>query len=97
MESLHNVYISDRKRQILGLLVTGCSNKRIAQMLGISPNTVRNHLHELSEATGINNRTALALAAVNNGWVDKERVEVVETSLSGWEPGVLPLDDTRKV
>lgn len=76
MKSLHNVYISERKRQILGLLVTGCSNKRIAQMLGISPNTVRNHLHELSETTGINNRTALALAAVNNGWVEARNQDV---------------------
>lgn len=71
VKSLQNVYISDRKREILTLLVSGFTNKRIAKMLGISPNTVRNHLVEISDATGIRGRTALATAAQRNGWIEQ--------------------------
>ena len=69
--NLSNLYLSERKIEILKLLVKGYTNKQIAQALGISSNRVRNHLAEISEATGIHGRTSIAMAAIQYGWIEK--------------------------
>lgn len=47
MLSLDEIKITRRDRQVLDLLVEGCSNKDIAAELGISPRTVKQHLRTL--------------------------------------------------
>jgi DNA-binding NarL/FixJ family response regulator len=63
--SLDQVKVTPRDRQVLNLLVQGCSNKEIAGQLKISPRTVKQHLRTLFLRAGIREgrkRVKLAIA-----------------------------------
>ena len=51
--------ITPREKELIRLLVEGYSNKKIGNALFISPATVRNHLHNIFEKTGVSNRVEL--------------------------------------
>lgn len=51
--------ISQRKRELLRLLLQGSSTRKIAADMGITPYTVRLHIHEILRATGLKNRKDL--------------------------------------
>jgi DNA-binding NarL/FixJ family response regulator len=53
MMSLNEIKVTPRDRQVLNLLVQGCSNKEIAGQLNISPRTVKQHLRTLFLRAGI--------------------------------------------
>jgi DNA-binding NarL/FixJ family response regulator len=57
--------ISRREREVLRLLVEGCSNKEIANELRIIESTVKSHVAQLLRKTGVANRTALSVQAVS--------------------------------
>ena len=57
--------ISRREREVLRLLVEGCSNKEIANELRIIESTVKAHVAQLLRKTGVANRTALSVQAVS--------------------------------
>jgi DNA-binding NarL/FixJ family response regulator len=62
---LDQVKVTPRDRQVLNLLVQGCSNKEIAGQLNISPRTVKQHLRTLFLRAGIREgrkRVKLAIA-----------------------------------
>lgn len=50
---------SNREREILELLRSGMTNKRIAAKLGISDFTVRDHVSSMLRKAGVRNRTEL--------------------------------------
>ncbi len=50
--------LSPREREVLELLVQGKSNKAIAEILVISPNTVKRHLQSIFTKLGVNSRSA---------------------------------------
>lgn len=55
--------LSPREREVLALLVDGLADKEIAEALSIAPNTARNHVRNVLNKLGVNNRTkAVALA-----------------------------------
>lgn len=59
--------ITQRERQILGWVREGKSNQEIADVLGISPLTVKNHVQKILRKLGANNRAqAVALAMTLN-------------------------------
>ena len=65
MIDLEGVKVTPRDRQVLNLLVQGCSNKEIAGQLHISPRTVKQHLRTLFLRAGIRDgrkRVKLAIA-----------------------------------
>ncbi|NNE57445.1 MAG: response regulator transcription factor [Hellea sp.] len=49
--------LTKRELEMLGALSSGQSNKEIARVLDISPNTVKTHLANLYEKLGVRNRT----------------------------------------
>jgi len=59
--------LTDRQRQVLGLLLEGRSNKEIARELGVLEGTVKVHLRAIMQRLGARNRTQLALAAMKAG------------------------------
>lgn len=54
--------LTEREIELARLLASGAANKEIASALGLSPNTVRNHVHNIFEKTGARNRVELVRA-----------------------------------
>ncbi len=59
--------ISPREREVLELLTRGATNKEIANTLGISENTVKNHLRNILEKLHLENRVQAAAFALRKG------------------------------
>ena len=55
--------LTERQRQVIRLVSAGHQNKVIARELGISPSTVKVHIHAAFRALGVHSRTA-AMAAL---------------------------------
>jgi DNA-binding NarL/FixJ family response regulator len=60
--------LSDRERQILGLVAAGLPNKLIAQRLGIAEKTVKTHLTSVYRLIGVYDRVQAALWARERGF-----------------------------
>lgn len=65
--SLPTSELTDQQKRLLGYLTQGIPNKEIAEILHISPLTVKSHLEQLMEKTGIHSRTELAVKASRLG------------------------------
>ncbi|HEC34006.1 MAG TPA: response regulator transcription factor [Chloroflexi bacterium] len=61
--------LSPREMEILRLVVAGMSNKEIAYHLGISHQTVKNHITAVLSKLGVADRTQAAVYALRHGWV----------------------------
>lgn len=61
------VLLTNRERQVLGLLADGLGNKQIAARLGISTNTVKTHLELLFDKLGVSSRTEAVATGVRRG------------------------------
>lgn len=59
--------LSARERQVLGLICEGRSDVQMASLLGLSENTVRNHIAALYRKIGVNRRTAAVIWARERG------------------------------
>ncbi len=59
--------LTRREREIVEAILTGCSNREIAQRYGISEETVKHHLSSVYAKLGVSNRLELALLAVRAG------------------------------
>jgi DNA-binding NarL/FixJ family response regulator len=67
-----NYNLSERERDILGLLAQGLSNADIAQQLFLTEGTVRNYTSEIFKKLGVNDRTQAAVVALKYGLVNIE-------------------------
>lgn len=61
--------LSDREMEVLECVVGGMSNKEIAVMLGISHQTVKNHVTSILRKFGVEDRTQAVVYALKRGWV----------------------------
>jgi DNA-binding NarL/FixJ family response regulator len=59
--------LSQREREVVGLVASGCRNKEIANKLFISEQTVKTHLSNIFQKLEISDRLELALYAMRNG------------------------------
>lgn len=64
--------LTARELQILQLLAKGPSNKQIGHALGISNNTVRNHVLKIMEKLEVSDRTEAATTAIQRGLITLE-------------------------
>lgn len=53
--------LSERQREILALLATGCTNREIAQRLALTEGTVKNYISAILGTLGLRHRTEAAL------------------------------------
>jgi DNA-binding NarL/FixJ family response regulator len=59
-----------RDRQLVRLVVEGCSTETIANRLAIRPQTVKNRLSRIYAKLGVSTRVQLAVYALRNGLAD---------------------------
>lgn len=64
--------LSRRERQILDYVAQGNSNKRIARILGISEQTIKNHVSSILRKLNANDRAHAVALAIRNGWISAE-------------------------
>jgi DNA-binding NarL/FixJ family response regulator len=61
--------LSDREMEVLNCVVGGMSNKEIAALLGISHQTVKNHITSILRKFNVEDRTQAVVYALKRGWV----------------------------
>jgi two-component system NarL family response regulator len=61
-----------RELEILKMLAKGLTNKQIGHALGISDNTVRNHVNSIIEKLEVSDRTEAATTAIQRGLIEIE-------------------------
>jgi DNA-binding NarL/FixJ family response regulator len=61
--------LTPREIEILKLLSKGPTNKQIGQALGISENTVKNHVNSIIEKLEVSDRTEAATTAIQRGLI----------------------------
>lgn len=81
-EVREDVRLTERQREVLGLVAAGNSNKEIARALKISEGTVKVHIHASFRALGVHNRVKAAAAL----WAQSVRAEGHQPALPAIEP-----------
>jgi DNA-binding CsgD family transcriptional regulator len=69
--------LTNREREILRQVASGLQNKEIAQELGISLATVRNHVHNILDKLGVHSKLEAVCLAFRSGWVETGQPEAV--------------------
>jgi DNA-binding NarL/FixJ family response regulator len=68
--------LSEREMEVLGCVVRGMSNKEIASLLGISHQTVKNHVTAILRKFGVEDRTQAVVYALKRGWVTLKDTDI---------------------
>ena len=63
--------LTNREFDIVGAVVSGFTNRDIAQKFNISEQTVKHHVRNVFDKLGVSNRLELALFAINHGLVPR--------------------------
>lgn len=63
------VPLTQREAEVLKLITTGQTNRQIAEAMGISYETVKEHVQNMLRKIGVSDRTQAAVWAVRNGLV----------------------------
>ena len=67
-QSIEEVNLTSRERQVLTFLMRGASNKDIARALDLQVVTIKLHVRGICRKMNVKNRTQAALVALENGW-----------------------------
>lgn len=68
--------LSDREMEVLSCVVRGMSNKEVASLLGISHQTVKNHVTSILRKFGVEDRTQAVVYALKRGWVNLQDTDL---------------------
>ncbi|HEX8992521.1 MAG TPA: response regulator transcription factor [Anaerolineales bacterium] len=68
--------LSEREMEVLECVVEGMSNKEIAGRLGISHQTVKNHVTSILRKFGVEDRTQAVVYALKHGWVQLRKTNI---------------------
>jgi DNA-binding NarL/FixJ family response regulator len=68
--------LSEREMEVLNCVVRGMSNKEIAGLLGISHQTVKNHVTAILRKFGVEDRTQAVVYALKRGWVTLKDADI---------------------
>jgi len=86
------VPLSPREMEILQHITRGLSNKEIAHQLGISHQTVKNHMTSILRKLNVEDRTQAAVYALRRGWVRLQDTQTPQLDRLGLRPSPLPKD-----
>jgi two-component system response regulator DegU len=64
--------LTSKEVQILNHIAEGNTNKRIASILGISEQTIKNHVSAILRKLNANDRAHAVFLALRNGWISIE-------------------------
>jgi DNA-binding NarL/FixJ family response regulator len=64
--------LTDREVEVLRLVAEGCSNRRIAERLTISPRTAEYHVQPIHRKIGTSSRAAAAMFAMEHRLLDAD-------------------------
>lgn len=64
--------LTARELEILRMLAKGLTNKQVGSALGISDNTVRNHVNSIIEKLEVSDRTEAATTAIQRGIIQAD-------------------------
>lgn len=67
--------LTEREKELLQLVATGVTNRKVARQLSISVNTVKVHLRNIYTKLGAESRTEATMIAVREKWVTLEGAE----------------------
>ena len=59
--------LTPREREVLGHVISGCTNKEIASKFSVSEETIKHHLTRMFDKVGASNRLELAMKATQSG------------------------------
>jgi ATP/maltotriose-dependent transcriptional regulator MalT len=62
MPAVTSLIVTDRQRQVVELIASGCSNDEIGERLGISPRTAKAHCDVLRQKLGVARRRQIPVA-----------------------------------
>ncbi|MGB5763008.1 MAG: helix-turn-helix transcriptional regulator, partial [Sedimenticolaceae bacterium] len=66
IEGMKEIYrLSDAEVAVCQLLIDGCSNPEMAEIRGVSPETIKSQLKSLMGKTGVDNRVHLVRLALS--------------------------------
>ena len=81
------VPLSPREMEIIRYITRGLSNKMIAHRLGISHQTVKNHMTSILRKLDVEDRTQAAIYAIRHGWVRLQDIQPSTARDSDKSPG----------
>jgi DNA-binding CsgD family transcriptional regulator/PAS domain-containing protein len=61
--------LTRREMEVLGHVASGLQNKEVAQTMGLSVATVRNHIHNILDKVGVHSKLEAVSLAFRNGWI----------------------------
>ena len=64
--------LTNRERQVVQLVVSGCSNDRIAERLQFRPQTVKTSCRAIYAKVGVSTRVQLAVLALRHGLAEPD-------------------------
>jgi DNA-binding NarL/FixJ family response regulator len=68
--------LSEREIEVLDKIAGGSSNKEIAEGLGISTQTVKNHISSILRKLSLNDRTQAVIYALRRGWIETPESQI---------------------
>lgn len=73
------IQLTNREQEVLTLAAQGKTNREIADMLVVSPRTVKFHLDNVYSKLGVNSRTEAAVEALRHGWLHPDQTDSPQT------------------
>jgi DNA-binding NarL/FixJ family response regulator len=75
--------LSARELHVLALVASGATNREISENLGLSEQTVKNHLSSIFHKLGVANRTEAVTYASRHAWLDLDEIPEGAPDLRG--------------
>ena len=67
VKSIELAGLSDRESEVLEALCQGMSNKQMAEVLFVSPETIKSHVSTVISKLGVKDRTQAVISAIRAG------------------------------